>query len=118
MNFLVPTWQRCSTAGLIILFAGLITSLNAQYTAPAHPLVAKYYCSGFEDAHDTYNAISSASDGRIYYVLSSAGIDEAGQMYVYDPDTDQVEFLADLNEICGEGGQKAVPQGKSHVNFY
>lgn len=82
------------------------------------PLVAKYFYSGFDDAHDTYNAISTASDGKIYYVLSSAVIEKAGQMYCFDPKTEEVKFIADLNEICGESGQNAIPQGKSHVDFY
>ena len=82
------------------------------------PLVAKRYYSGFDKAHDTYNAISAASDGKIYYVLSSALLEEGGKMYVYDPETDKTEFLADLTEICGEKEAKAIPQGKSHVRFY
>ncbi|MCG8308368.1 MAG: hypothetical protein MI975_13325 [Cytophagales bacterium] len=79
-------------------------------------LVAKRYYSGFALAHDTYNAISTASDGNIYYVLSSQSIDRGGQMHMYDPRTDETRFLADLTEICGERG--AIPQGKSHVRFY
>ncbi len=80
-------------------------------------LIAKRYYSGFDLAHDTYNAISAASDGKIYYVLSSQSIDIGGQVYRYDPEKDQTEFLADLTEICGEKGLKAIPQGKSHVRF-
>ena len=83
-----------------------------------YSLVAKHYYSGFDLANNTYNAISPASDGKIYYVLSSKSIDEGGKMYVYNPETDQIKFLADLTDICGEKGQNAVPQGKSHVNFY
>ena len=81
-------------------------------------LVAKTYFSGFDLAHDTYNAITAASDGKIYYVLSSESYDIGGQIYVYDPETDQTRFLADMTEICGETGMKAIPQGKSHVRFY
>jgi hypothetical protein len=81
-------------------------------------LEAKPYYSGFELAHDTYNAISCASDGKIYYVLSSESIEKGGQFYVYDPKTDQTRFIGDLTEICGEKDLKAVPQGKSHVRFY
>jgi hypothetical protein len=80
-------------------------------------LTAKAYFSGFDLAHDTYNAISSASDGKIYYVLSSQEIDVGGQVYVYDPATDQTRWLADLTEICGEKNMKAISQGKSHVRF-
>lgn len=81
-------------------------------------LIAKHYYSGFELAHDTYNAISLASDGKIYYVLSSQSIDKGGQMYVYDPKTDQPCFVADLTDVCGEKGKKYISQGKSHVRFY
>lgn len=81
-------------------------------------LVAKSYFSGFDLAHDTYNAISTASDGNIYYVLSSQPHDVAGQVHRYDPQTDKTEFLGDLTEICGEKDQKAIAQGKSHVRFY
>jgi len=81
-------------------------------------LTAKRYYSGFELAHDTYNAISVASDGKAYYVLSSESLERGGQMYVYDPETDKTQFIADLTEVCGEKDRKAIPQGKSHVRFY
>ncbi|MDR1746738.1 MAG: hypothetical protein LBR49_05645 [Tannerella sp.] len=78
--------------------------------------VAKAYFSGFADAHDTYNAISTASDGKIYYVLSSAKYDVGGQFYVYDPATDRITFIADLSEAVHE--KQCISQGKSHVEFY
>lgn len=81
-------------------------------------LTAKRYYSGFDLAHDTYNAITAASDGKIYYILSSESYDIGGQIYVYDPQTDQTSFLADLTDICGEKDAKSIPQGKSHVRFY
>jgi hypothetical protein len=81
-------------------------------------LKAKTYNSGFPEAHDTYNALSAASDGRIYYVLSSDLIEVGGKMFVYDPSTDDTEFLADLTEICGEKDSNCIPQGKSHTRFY
>lgn len=81
-------------------------------------LTATSYFSGFDLAHDTYNAISAASDGKIYYVLSSQPYDVAGQVHVYDPQADTTRFLADLTEICGEKDKKVIAQGKSHVRFY
>lgn len=102
--------------------------MNAVTThTPADPTTAvaesrflegKPYFSGFELAHDTYNAISAASDGKIYYVLSSESYEVGGQLFSYDPQTDTVAFIADLTDVCGEKGQKTIPQGKSHVRFY
>ncbi|MHA8072636.1 hypothetical protein V7S77_12000 [Aquirufa ecclesiirivi] len=83
-----------------------------------HSLLATSFDSGFSWAHDSYNAISLASNGRIYYVLSSDQLEAAGQMFEFDPKTNRITHLADLNGICGEGHQAHIPQGKSHVSFY
>lgn len=81
-------------------------------------LKAKTYYSGMPFAHDTYNAISKASDGKIYYILSSELIDQGGKLFVYDPVIDQPTLLGDLTAICGEADAGAVSQGKSHARFY
>jgi hypothetical protein len=80
-------------------------------------LIARTYNSGFALAHDTYNAISAASDGKIYYVLSAEPYNVAGQMYSFDPVTKKIRHLGDLTEACGEKGMKVISQGKSHVRF-
>ena len=81
-------------------------------------LIAETYHSGFEQAHDTYNAVSKASDGRIYYILSSDSIEVGGKMFVFNPIIGKTKYIADLTEICGEQGLKKIPQGKSHVRFF
>lgn len=91
---------------------------NLKASSEGGQLTAKWYYSGFPLAHDTYHAISAASDGKIYYVLSSQSEETGGQMYVYDPATDKPSFIADLTEACGEKGLNAISQGKSHVRFY
>ena len=88
----------------------------AKQTAPGK-LSATTFDSGFADAHDTYNGISAASDGYIYYVLSSEKPDVAAQMYSYSPSTNKIRHLGDLSEAAGEKGSGAMVQGKSHVSF-
>jgi hypothetical protein len=80
-------------------------------------ITAKVYNSGFALGHDSYNAMGTGSDGKIYYVLSSDNIDQGAKMFCLDPKTQQIKELGDLTEACGEKGSKAIPQGKSHVNF-
>lgn len=80
-------------------------------------LTARTYNSGFALGHDSYNGMGAGSDGRIYYVLSSDNIDQGAKMFCFDPRTRQIKELGDLTEACGEKGSKAIPQGKSHVNF-
>ena len=93
--------------------------LSQNATTINNPILkATHYYSGFDLAHDTYNALSAASDGKIYYVLSSDSADQGGQMFCYDHKSNSIQFLGDLTEICGEKGMKTIPQGKSHVEFY
>jgi hypothetical protein len=80
-------------------------------------LPADAFDSGFAEAHATFNGMLAASDGKIYYVLCADTIDTGAQMYSYDPATNKIQHLADLTEAAGEKGLKAIPQGKSHVNF-
>lgn len=80
-------------------------------------LIATTCNSGFTLAHDTYNGISAASDGKIYYVLCSQSVDTGGQMYSFNPVNGDIRHLGDLTEVCGEKGLKTIVQGKSHVKF-
>ena len=81
-------------------------------STPDAKITATIYDSGFEYSHDTYNGLSSASDGKIYYVLCSEKIDVAGQFYCFDPETEKIEHLGDLTELCGEKEMKVVAQGQ------
>lgn len=81
-------------------------------------ITAKFYNSNFPHARGNYNGISTASDGKIYYVLCCDSLDFGGRLYMFDPDSGKIHQLADLTEICGEKGMKAIPQGKVHVDYF
>jgi hypothetical protein len=84
--------------------------------APAH-LIAQFLDSKFPAGRATYNGVSRASDGNIYYVISSAQLETGGRMFRFEPAAGRVRELGDLTEACGEKDLRAIPQGKSHVNF-
>ena len=102
-----------SCSGLLVM---ALCAVSARGEAPAR-LTARVFNSGFALSHDTYNGMACATNGKVYYVLCSESIDTGAQMYSYDPATDKIEHLGDLTEASGEKGLKAIPQGKSHVNF-
>ena len=96
---------------LFILLAISASSLFGQ------GLTVRAFNSGFREAHDTYNGLSVASDGNVYYVLCAQTIDVGGKVFRFAPASDEIKYLGDLTEICGEKDRKTVPQGKSHVLF-
>jgi len=101
----------------VLVLAAVVRAGGETAATPSARLIARVYDSGFADAHDTYNAIGAASDGRIYYVLSSERHDVAGQMFVLDPASGRSRHVADLDEAAGQKGLHVIAQGKSHVNF-
>ncbi len=84
---------------------------------PAHRLVGIPHDSFFPDGHDTYNGMGCASNGKIYYVLSTEGYDTGARMFCFDPKKNEIKCVGDLTEACGEKGKHSIVQGKSHVNF-
>jgi hypothetical protein len=121
------TWPAAAFAGaLLMALAACSTRTPAPVSASgaavekssaSGKLSGTTFDSGFAKAHDTYNGISAASDGNIYYALSSDESNVAAQMYCYDPKNDKIRHLGDLTEACGEKGSNAIAQGKSHVSF-
>jgi len=115
--------NHITSRGLVsLLLAGLVPAgLQAGPPGPgrgvSQTLRAEAHNSGFPLAHDTYNGLSTASDGKIYYVLSTEPFDVGARMFVFDPATGKIRDLGDLTEACGEKGKKAIVQGKSHVGF-
>ncbi len=95
----------------------LLSAALCAQTVSTGVLAARWHSSGFV-GDDNYNAVTAASDGKIYYVIAAHGIDLGAQMFSYDPASGRVVHLADLTEASGEKGLKSIPHGKSHVNFY
>ena len=84
---------------------------DAVLSACLHP-------SEFERSDSNFFSLSPASDGCIYYTLSSHDIDTHARIYRYDPRADEVRLLGVLGEIVGEAGAGTIPQGKSHSPFF
>lgn len=114
----LPPAGEVLTTMLLWLLAAVPTGAEPSVRPAApHRLTAHRYDSGFEFAHNTFNGISAASDGLIYYVLCSDKHDVGAQMYVFDPAARRIRRLGDLTEACGEKGRRTIVQGKSHVSF-
>jgi len=112
-RFLAATFHRLNAA----IFVMVATAVLASHAPGSAKLVAHTYNSGFPEGHDTYNGMGAGKDGKIYYVLSSESIDVGAQMFCFEPKSKTLQHVGDLTEACGEKGLKAIPQGKSHVNF-
>ena len=94
-----------------MLAADPLCTPDAEIPARLHP-------SGFDKSDSNFYALTPASDGCVYYTLSSHDVDTHARVFRYDPTADEVHQLGILGEIVGEAGTKTIPQGKSHSPFY
>lgn len=111
-------------ARVLILFAFytfLVNSCDVKTNPPAETpevLVATSFNTGFDLAGNTWNSLSTASDGKIYYSFSTTDADQGAMFFSFDPATGEIESLADFTEITDGLEVPIIPQGKSHGNFY
>ncbi len=100
-----------------LIFVSCNRQTHSEYDQES-PLFAISYDTGFSHADDTWNSLSTASDGKIYYSFSTVDVDQGAQLHVFDPVSEQIDFLVDFTEFTSGDGLSTIPQGKSHGNFY
>lgn len=62
-----------------------------------------------------WQGITTASDGRCYFGMSTHSPSRGAGFFRFDPQTHQLDVLAeDLTYICGEDPEETPPQGKVH----
>ena len=62
-----------------------------------------------------YTALLAASDGRVYVGLNHHGA--GASVAVYDPKTDTMKLLGDINRIIGQENLPVEPQAKVHTQI-
>ena len=117
MASLVGDWRRLAAALCTLTLIAAMPAIAAETSSDVPRLTAESFDSGFKHAHDTYNGMGLASDGKIYYVLSTTEYDVPARMYSFDPATKKIVCVGDLTQMADEKGMNAIAQGKVHNNF-
>ena len=103
------TYTKALVAGLTLSFAATVTS---------QPPVVRMDSRLFPDPlvwDSNYTALLAASDGRVYVGLNRHGA--GGTVAVYDPESDTMTTLGDMDEIVGQPRAWVEPQSKVHTQI-
>jgi len=65
-----------------------------------------------------YTALTSASDGKIYFSIGSHNNDYACRFFCFDPAAKKVTQLAKMDVMTGEDAKKTHSQGKIHTRIF
>lgn len=114
----IPACIRLFAIALLVVCSA--TTILYGQESGSHVIRATAHDSHFPAAAkpgESFNGMGVASDGMVYYVISSDKYNIPGQMYSFNPKTKAITHIDDLNDAVGQGKIKAVAQGKSHVNY-
>ncbi len=100
------------------LFPAAPTAASATAAQPQQVLAAEVFDAAFLKGDGAWYGLGSASDGRIYYQISSHLIDGYAQFYAFDPVGRRIEHLADMGDVVGEKDRPRIPQGKIHSPIF
>lgn len=64
-----------------------------------------------------YHCLISASDGKIYFSLGTHNTDYACRFYSFEPKTEKITLIAELDKVVGEDAKKEYSQGKIHTRL-
>ncbi|MEP2612136.1 MAG: hypothetical protein ABJH57_19995, partial [Cyclobacteriaceae bacterium] len=77
-------------------------------------LKAYRYANNMKD-DSMWSGLYTAKSGKIYIGLCTHA--DASNFYEFDPETEQMEHIADLSVFKGERGRAIRTSGKIHVSF-
>ena len=108
----IPNYLRKIFAILIFLLPLCVGSLDAEQK------IVRMESRTFPDPivwDSNYTALLAASDGRVYVGLNHHGA--GASVAMYDPETDSLSLLGDMNQIAGQENLPIEPQAKVHTQI-
>jgi hypothetical protein len=81
-------------------------------------ITAEIFQTDFPASDCNYHSITAASDGKIYFSLSTHNEDYACRFYSFDPKSKKIKLLGKLDEVVGEDSAKQISQGKIHTRLF
>lgn len=109
MSMRLTTMRMALVLGVLFFCAG---SLWAQYKTCQ---VESRKFPQQENWDSNFTALFAASDGKVYVGLDYHGA--GGNVAVYDPKTDSMKLLGDMQALTGEQNMGREPQSKVHTQI-
>lgn len=104
--------------GIVILILSVIFFLALSGHVGGEQRVVKMESRLFPEPivwDSNYTACLAASDGRVYVGLNQHGA--GGSVAVYEPRTDKMRLLGDINKLAGQANLPVEPQAKVHTQI-
>jgi len=91
----------------------LLVAWGAQAAPAAIP--TSLFNPGYVVGDCNYHSLTAASDGKVYFTVSTHNHQSSARIYRFDPASETITQLGDLSDILGIDPQQQVTQGKIHT---
>jgi hypothetical protein len=78
----------------------------------------EFFQPDFLIGDSNYHSLVSASDGKLYFSIDTHNTDYACRFYSFDPASETMTMIAELDAPLDEDAKKEISQGKVHVPFF
>lgn len=84
----------------------------------AKQIRCQFFQPDFTIGDSNYHSLVAASDGKLYFSIDTHNADYACRFYSFDPKSEEISLIAELDAPLGEDATREISQGKVHVPFF
>ncbi len=100
---------RSKITPLACLITGFLPFLSAD------EIPVRLFDPGYLQGDCNYHSLTAASDGKLYFSVSTHEPRSAARLFRFDPVSESMEQIGDLAEILGQDPAKEILHGKIHT---
>jgi hypothetical protein len=118
LNFFLSFCIVLAFAGPAAAQAPVVEKKTIDFESLAGHIKCDLFQPDFLYGDCAYTGLISASDGKIYFFVSSHNSDYAARFYSFDPATDKITFIASMDKVLGEDAKEQISHGKVHTQIF
>ena len=81
-------------------------------------ILCEVFSPDFPNGDCNYHNLIAASDGFLYFTLGTHAPGYATRFYRFDPKTEEMSLVAEVDKAIGEDAEKVISEGKIHTRFF
>ncbi len=105
-------------SGLALAQSTVVEKKTVAFESLERCIEAEVFQPGFLVGDSNYHSIVAASDGKIHFTVNTHDIDHACRYYTFDPKTETMTLVGELDKILGEDAKTHISQGKVHTPLF
>lgn len=95
--------------------SAIVKKRSVAFESLGRHIKAELFDPGFREGDSNYHALTAVSDGKIHFAVNTHDPNRAARYYIFDPATNVMMFIAEMDKALGEDAKTQISQGKIHT---